>query len=111
MATFTYIPSYTSALSQEPRILEAKFGDGYEQAVTDGINFNPKMWKLSFSNISHSSAATIISFFTTNNTATTSFDWTDPDGDAGKYKCKKWDKSFDGADHVSLSCEFQQVFW
>lgn len=111
MATFTYIPSYSSALSQEPRILEAKFGDGYEEIVEDGVNHASKTWKLSFNNISHATADLVIDFFETNETWLTPFDWTDPDGELGRYRCDEWSKSFDGFEPVSLSCEFKQVFW
>ena len=31
-------PDKTMSKSSEPRVLISKFGDGYEQRVTDGIN-------------------------------------------------------------------------
>lgn len=111
MATFTYIPSYSSSLEQTPRVLNATFGDGYEQSTLDGINHTAKKWSLTFQNRSDTDADAIISFFKTNSTATTSFDWTDPDGEALKFKCKSWRRSYDGFEHYTVTCMFEQVFW
>lgn len=113
MATFptTYVPSYASSLDQQPKILEAKFGDGYEQAVFNGINYDPEKWSLKFSNISLADADAIISFFTTNNTAITPFDWTNPNSVAGKYKCRDWKRSYDGYEHHTVTCVFEEVYW
>jgi len=54
---------------------------------------------------------TIISFFLTNNTATTPFDWTNPNSVAGRYKCKEWTRVYDGFEPNGLTCKFQEVFW
>ena len=34
----------------EPRVLSARFGDGYEMRVVDGINNLPRQWGLTFNN-------------------------------------------------------------
>ena len=111
MATFTHTPSLSTSLKQKPKILEAKFGDGYEQAVFNGINYTPEMWKLTFDNISTIDAQIIVDFFNTYNTATTPFDWTNPNGVLGKYKCREWSRTYDGFEHNNLSCTFEEVFW
>lgn len=111
MATFTFVPSYSTSIGQQPKIIEAKFGDGYEQAIFNGINYTPKVWDLQFNNISAASAQSIINFFITNNTATTPFDWTDPESVAGKYKCKEWKQTYNAYEARSLTCKFEEVFW
>ena len=112
MATFTTATaSYSSLVDYEPRIFTAKFGDGYEQNTFDGINYNPKKWSLTFQNISTTTATAIILFFTSNNTATTPFDWTDPESVSGKYLCKKWKRTYDGFDQAVVTCEFEEVFF
>lgn len=111
MATFTYTPSYSTSLDQQPRISEATFGDGYVQAIGDGINNNPKKWSINFNAVPLTDATTILAFFTTNNTAATPFDWTAPDGVAGRYKCKSWKRSYDGFGYANISCTFEEVFW
>ena len=111
MATFTYSPSYGAKLNQTPKILEATFGDGYELSVEQGINYNPKVWNLTFANRTDTDADAIISFFTTNKTFTTTFDWTDLDGTAGKYKCKKWDRGYDNYGTYTVTAVFEEKFW
>jgi phage-related protein len=111
MATFTYVPSYSSAVEYTPRLIEAKFGDGYEQAVENGINSNPAKWSLTFSNVSDTTAEAIISFFTAYRTYVLPFDWTDPNGVAGRYKCKSWQKTFSGYEDRTVTCTFEQVYW
>ena len=111
MATFTYAASYSSSLEQEPRILNAKFGDGYEQNTYDGINYNPQKWSLTFQNISKVDALSILNFFKTNNTPTTSFVWENPEGVSSKYLCKKWSRNYSGFDQMNVSCMFEEVFW
>lgn len=111
MATFTYIPSYSSSVDVQPRTISAAFGDGYEQNIADGINNSPEIWNLTFSNIDLTTSANIVSFFKTNNTATTSFDWTTPDGNAYKFLCKSWKRNFDTPMTATITAIFQQVFW
>ena len=111
MATFSYVPSYSSSLKQAPKILEAKFGDGYEQVAYNGINYDPETWQLTFTNMAKADVDSIVSFFLTNNTATTPFDWTNPNSVAGKYKCKEWNRTYNGYEHNNLTCVFEEVFW
>lgn len=111
MATFTYIPTRSSSVSVEPRISTATFGDGYELSIADGINHTAEMWDLSFSNVDLTTAQNIVMFFKDNSTATTSFDWVTPDGNAYKFLCKKWRRNYDSSVMASVSCTFQQVFW
>ena len=111
MATFSYTPSYSTSVDYAPKIKKATFGDGYVQAARDGINPNPKKWSLTFNGVDLTTATNIIAFFKTNTTDVTSFDWTDPDGDALKYKCEMYRRAFDGAGSATISCTFEQVFW
>ena len=49
MTTFTFPPSNAS-LTEKPRVVVAKFGDGYEQRTAFGLNTNPQSWSLTFAN-------------------------------------------------------------
>lgn len=80
MATFPYNPSYSTSIEYSPKTIDASFGDGYEQSMFNGINYYPRNWRLSFTNVDNATAARIVEFFKTNNTATTPFDWDDPEG-------------------------------
>lgn len=111
MATFTYIPSSSSSVETKPKVVTAKFGDGYEQNLLDGINSSAEEWSLTFADYDLTTAETIVSFFKDNNTATTPFDWTTPDGNTYRFLCKSWKRNFTSSMTAAISCTFQQVFW
>ena len=49
MATFPSIAPVVNAVKRsQPAIKTTKFGDGYEQRTTFGLNQNPKEWSLTF---------------------------------------------------------------
>lgn len=115
MSDFTWIPSASPApiLEEEPRVLSAKFGDGYEQRAGDGINNRPQVWTVHFNNRSLAQANAIIAFLRARNGAS-SFTWTPPDGSAEiRVICRKWPMAFaDGYPkrYRSFSLTFEQVF-
>lgn len=111
MATFTEIPHFASNFDTDSKITEVKFGDGYEQAIFNGINNEYRKYNLYFNNIEQSLADTIQAFFTDNETAITPFDWTPPTGAAGRFKCKKNKLTYSSGLHVNLSCVFEEVFF
>jgi len=111
MATFTHEPSYSSSINVKPKILEAKFGDGYEQAIDDGINNKPRLFSLQFNNLTKVDGDAIETFFNDNNTATTPFDWTPPSGSAGRFKCKEHSRNFVSGFTSSITCSFAEVFF
>lgn len=108
MATFTWCPAPGARRSIKPRVLSAKFGDGYELRVGDGINTQMAVWSVSFNGLKRSSAAELEAFLITQN-GVTSFDWSDPDGVSAKYICREWDRSELGAGLLTISATFEQV--
>ena len=60
--------------SYKPRVLSAKYGDGYEQRVSDGINTLTEEWSLTWKNRSRLEPSKIILFFEVLK-GLTSFDW------------------------------------
>lgn len=109
MATFTFTPSFEPVLTEKPRVLTAKFGDGYEQRVGDGINIRSRSWQLVFKQRTSTEMAPIIAFLRAQN-GITAFDWTDPDGVAGKFVCRDWQKTTNTAVTQTLTCTFEEVF-
>ena len=109
MATFTWTPSYNSALNKEPATIDAKFGDGYEQSSANGINNVRKRWSLQFAFKTQSEADAIDAFLTTR-AGWESFTWTDPDGATLAYRCKAWQKLPVSYNNYTVSCVFEQVF-
>lgn len=108
MATFTWIPDYQCAVEIAPRLRGAKFGDGYEQRVEDGINTQPKAWSLTFGVRDHDDAMDIKNFLRAQGAS--SFDWTDPDGDALKWVCRRISHQINGHNNEIVSVTFEQVF-
>jgi phage-related protein len=63
------------------RVRVAKFGDGYEQRIADGINNVDEQYSVSFSNREKSVIDDIAAFFESRKAA--SFNFTIPDSNAG----------------------------
>lgn len=109
MATFTFDPSYGIAVKKEPKVLSVKFGDGYEQRAQFGINQNPRMWDLQFNGKTETEADAIDNFLTAEK-GVTYFNWTPPQGAAGKWICRNWDISLVDIDCYNITATFEEVF-
>jgi phage-related protein len=109
MSVFTWIPSYPASVGEQPKVLSASFGDGYEQRAGDGINNVKKIWKLNFKYRSTAEATDIRNFLKTQG-GVSAFDWTDPDGDTLRFVCRDWPREFTQGLMVSFSVTFEQVF-
>jgi phage-related protein len=109
MATFTVAPDYQAQLDEQPRTITAKFGDGYEQRAADGINVRPRKWSLKFENRSNTDRDTVLTFFRTHN-AVTAFDWTPPEGAAGKFVCRAWQNVPVQYNLNTITAVFEEVF-
>jgi phage-related protein len=109
MSTFTYIPSYGAAVTQEPRVRRMSFGDGYEQRAAFGINRQPRKWQLSFRGRTATEAALILGFFQTA-AGVSNFSWTPPVGTAGKWVCRAWTQSIVEKDINDIEATFEEVF-
>ena len=78
MATFPSItPTYTFTKNTSPNVRTVKFGDGFQQRLTFGINQNPKTYSLEF-NVSLADANVIESFLNSRAFDNESFDFTPP---------------------------------
>ncbi len=82
MATFPYTPDWGAAPELQPRVLQAKFGDGYDQRTADGLNDLLSTWKLSFSVRTQAEATAIAAWFARHRAHVTAFDWAGVWGDA-----------------------------
>lgn len=109
MATFNIAPDFASDMTERPRVLESRFGDGYTQRTGDGINIRPQTWALKFSSRTRAERDTILAFLRNEN-GITSFDWTPPGGSAGKYVCREWRYSPNSAADNTITATFEQVF-
>lgn len=111
MATFSYSPSFTASLRIRPNVKTVKFDDGnYEQRLKFGsFNNAPKIWSLTFTNKNNTERDNILSFLDARG-GTESFDWTDPNSDAGKYICEEWQVDQTAYGVNTLTATFRQVF-
>ena len=111
MATFPSItPSYGAAKSSEPKVNAVQFGSGYEQRVVFGINQNPKVWDLSWNNITEANADTIEAFLDARG-GQESFDWTPPaESTSYKWVCQQWNKQINYTGRATITATFRQVF-
>jgi len=112
MATFPDIsPDYGAQKASAPNVRTVRFGDGFESRFTMGINQNPKVWSLTFINLSETDADTIETFLNARAADNDAFDWSPPDeSDTYKWVCEKWSKSIPYANLATIQTTFRQVF-
>lgn len=110
MATFDWVPDYEAPLSEEPRVLRAPFGDGYEQRVGDGINNNPRKWSLTFDCRDEDEGDAILAFLRAHS-GVEAFDWTPPTDSGGRWVCRRWQSVvIRPALSRRVTAEFEEVF-
>ena len=111
MATFPSItPTYNAQKRSQPNVRTVRFGDGYEQRLTFGLNQNPKVWSLTFE-VSETDADTIETFLDARAIDNESFDW-QPPGESTTYKwvCEDWSKSIPYLNRATIQATFREVF-
>ena len=112
MATFPSIdPDYGAQKASAPIVRKVQFGDGYEARLKYGLSQNPKVWTLSFVNLTEADSDTIETFLDARAADNASFDFTPPgEASSSKFVCESWDKSIPYVDRATLNCTFRQVF-
>ncbi len=112
MATFPSIdPDYGAQKASAPSVRKVQFGDGYESRFTMGLNQNPKVWTLSFVNLTESDSDTIETFLDARADDNAAFDWSPPDESSTyKWVCEEWNKSIPFANRATIQATFRQVF-
>ena len=111
MATFHSItPTYGLQKRSSPVVRTVRFGDGYEQRTSLGINQNPKIYSLTFE-VSETDADTIETFLDARAADNASFDFTPPgEGSSSKFVCENWSKSIPYLNRASIQATFREVF-
>jgi len=109
------IPDRALNRTATPRVQVAKFGDGYEQRLSTGINPLQESYDVGFTNRSRTEADDIIAFFESKKGAT-NFSFTIPDTNSGgnertiKVVCDNWSLSYINAEASSVSATFRRVY-
>lgn len=111
MATFPSItPTYGVQKRSNPSVRTVRFGDGYEQRTTLGINQNPKVYQLTFE-VSETDADTIETFLDARAADNASFDFTPPgEASSSKFVCESWTKTIPYLNRANIQASFRQVF-
>jgi phage-related protein len=110
MSVFTYLPA-TANVVKKPRVLEAKFGDGYAQRTNFGVNANPQIWQLTFDFGGNSTAHQGFLNFLDALNGTTAFDWTPPGAGASlRFVCKDYACNISGGYRSQCTATFEQDF-
>jgi len=106
---FTWVPDRGTSTKSKPRVLRAKFGDGYEQRAPDGLNSNNKSWSLVFVNRPEAEG-TAITAFLDDKLGATSFLYSPPD-DITQYTviCPDWTAVVPAVGVTSISAKFEEV--
>ena len=109
MTTFTYYPDYGASLQQTPRVRTVRFGDGYEQRLSYGINNNLQVWQLQFASRTNAEIQAILAFLDARG-GTESFDWTTPNGLAGRqWVCRQWTQTITAFNINAVQATFEEV--
>lgn len=106
---FTWLPSWQYEEAHQPRVLSAKYGDGYEQRAADGLNTDPMAFNLQFNVRSDAEAAAIINFFKDRG-GVSYFTWTPPGLSQTKFICRKYNRLRNQIDDNNVTATFEQVF-
>jgi phage-related protein len=103
-------PDFRASKKSEPAVRAVKFGDGYEQRLTFGLNQDPKEWDLTWTAKTTADADAIEAFFDAR-AGQESFDWA-PLDDATPYKwvVASWTRTFDYANISTINATFREVF-
>ncbi|MGE0408974.1 MAG: phage tail protein [Amphiplicatus sp.] len=109
MAVFVVDPDWEFNCEEAPKVARAQFGDGFSQRSADGINNNPRRYRLTFGTRTTAEMQTIRTFLRDRG-GVESFDWTPPDDDAGKWICPEWSRVGRRAGIHNMTAIFEEVF-
>jgi phage-related protein len=112
VAEWLWVESAGTAHRREPRLREARFGDGYRQVAPDGLNHNPLVVEYQAVDVSDEEGTAMEAFLEAHGSGAQWFEYW-PKWAAGKLKftCKVWQRTH-GSD-VGLSnftATFEQWF-
>ena len=112
MANFPSIePSFPVKKVSNPNIRTVKFADGYEHRILFGLNQNPKVFSLTWKNLTETDSDTIETFLDARAVDGASFTYTPPnESSAMQFKCESWDKNMDFPSRATINATFTQVF-
>lgn len=106
--TFTWEPDGTASADVELRVRETAFGDNYVQVAGNGINPEAATWEVEFGG--PLSDLLPIRAFIKRHGGYKAFLWTNPDGELGLYRCKKYRWGRQPIGLATLNATFVRAF-
>ena len=112
MATFPSIePSFPVRKITKPNTRTVKLGDWYEHRLLFGLNQNPKVFNLTWKNITENDSDTIETFLDARAVDNQSFTYTPPNESSSmQFKCTDWSKNMEFPSRATIQATFTQVF-
>lgn len=110
----TILPDKGLQRQSTPRVLIARFGDGYEQRIADGINSIDEVFNVTFNNRTKEEIDDITGYLGSLNGAT-AFSYTIPDSNNSgettiKVVCDTFTQNYSYDDFYSASATFRRVY-
>ena len=103
-------PIYNTRIDSNPEVNVVKFGDGFEQRLTEGLNQNPLTVNLVFE-VASSVANNAISFLNDRITDGAAFNYTLPgETSPRKFVCGGYPRTIPFLNRTRLTCVFREVF-
>lgn len=108
---FDWVESASTALEEEPRVLETRFGDGYSQRAPDGLNPIAQQWEVRFTGVDNDIGDAILAYFRAAG-AVEAFEWTPLWHTIPiKVVCKRWTRTQPNEwGRSDITARFSQVF-
>jgi phage-related protein len=108
------IPDKGLGRQSTPRVRVAKFGDGYEQRIADGINPIQETFNISFNNRTKEEIDDITGYLGSLG-GVSSFSFTIPDDNAAgeltvKVVCDSYNQNYQYGDFYSANATFRRVY-
>lgn len=108
MDKFKWLPDLGSERDESPLVTVTKYGDGYESRLANGINSQPNHWSLTFTKAI--SEYKEIRAFLKKCGGVKAFEWTDPEGEKGKFVCRTWKSKQVNFGIFSITAVFEEVY-
>ena len=105
-------PDFGVTKTNKPIKRVIRYADGFEHRLIFGLaaHQNPKVYSLTFENITEAESDTIEAFLDARALDRASYDFTPPNYVIGKYVCDNWTKRIPFPNRATINATFRQVF-
>jgi phage-related protein len=108
LPVFTFCPEFGAREIRAPRTSPFQFGNGKERRYRFGLITDLRTWELTFDYNADAEREEILAFLEERG-AWKVFEWTDPKGYLGRWRCKEWRTTWNGPRRHVIVCTFLEV--